>query len=250
MSENKTGKYFKYAIGEIILVVIGILIALQINNWNEARKERAMEVSYLKNLKADLINEVENAEEFRAIHFGKAEASSFLLNSDLPTTIQDVENYTNKYETVFIWFEFVPNNNTFKELLSSGNLSLIKNDSIKNGLLELDKLYAQVASGEHHMRREYEEYLYDINIKNTSALGFFDITESKYGLLNRLSSKDIPESKYQKLIEDSQWQHNNQTFQNGLKLAMMNNSLLAEKHRNLVDYIRELLKIIEEDINV
>jgi len=41
--ENKTGKYFKYAIGEIILVVIGILIALQINNWNERRKERAQE---------------------------------------------------------------------------------------------------------------------------------------------------------------------------------------------------------------
>ena len=39
MEQNKTGKYFKYAIGEIALVVIGILIALQINNWNEARKE-------------------------------------------------------------------------------------------------------------------------------------------------------------------------------------------------------------------
>jgi hypothetical protein len=40
--ENKTGKYFKYAIGEIILVVIGILIALQINNWNEARKKNRL----------------------------------------------------------------------------------------------------------------------------------------------------------------------------------------------------------------
>jgi hypothetical protein len=38
MEKNKTGKYLKYAIGEIILVVIGILIALQINNWNELRK--------------------------------------------------------------------------------------------------------------------------------------------------------------------------------------------------------------------
>ena len=37
MSENKTGKYFKYAIGEIVLVVIGILIALQINTWNQKR---------------------------------------------------------------------------------------------------------------------------------------------------------------------------------------------------------------------
>ncbi len=40
MEQNKTGKYFKYAIGEIVLVVIGILIAISINNWNEHRKER------------------------------------------------------------------------------------------------------------------------------------------------------------------------------------------------------------------
>ena len=42
--ENKTGKYFKYAIGEIFLVVIGILIALQINNWNEDRLEGLKEI--------------------------------------------------------------------------------------------------------------------------------------------------------------------------------------------------------------
>jgi predicted negative regulator of RcsB-dependent stress response len=48
--ENKTGKYFKYAIGEIILVVIGILIALQINNWNENRLEKIEEQSFLSNL--------------------------------------------------------------------------------------------------------------------------------------------------------------------------------------------------------
>ena len=40
MEKNKTGKYFKYAIGEIILVVIGILIALQINNWNEVQEKK------------------------------------------------------------------------------------------------------------------------------------------------------------------------------------------------------------------
>ncbi|MFC3880480.1 DUF6090 family protein [Algoriphagus namhaensis] len=48
--ENKTGKYFKYAIGEIVLVVIGILIALQINNWNENRKDRIIEKEILTEL--------------------------------------------------------------------------------------------------------------------------------------------------------------------------------------------------------
>ena len=52
--ENKTGKYFKYAIGEIILVVIGILIALQINNWNENRKNYAKSKNYLTEIESDL----------------------------------------------------------------------------------------------------------------------------------------------------------------------------------------------------
>ena len=60
LSEGKTGKYFKYAIGEIILVVIGILIALSINNWNENRKE----YNALKTLTENLNNEFQkNLEE-------------------------------------------------------------------------------------------------------------------------------------------------------------------------------------------
>ena len=59
MSENKTGKYLKYAIGEIILVVIGILIALQINNWNEKRKlqivQNTLLINFYENLAADSI---------------------------------------------------------------------------------------------------------------------------------------------------------------------------------------------------
>ena len=45
MEKNNTGKYFKYAIGEIILVVIGILIALQINNWNEEKQDRKIDMA-------------------------------------------------------------------------------------------------------------------------------------------------------------------------------------------------------------
>jgi hypothetical protein len=58
--ENKTGKYLKYAIGEIVLVVIGILIALSINNWNENRKSKALEIKLLNELIDDLIETKED----------------------------------------------------------------------------------------------------------------------------------------------------------------------------------------------
>ena len=59
MEQNKTGKYLKYAIGEIILVVIGILIALQINNWNEDQKSRRHEVNMLKEINKAITDDIE-----------------------------------------------------------------------------------------------------------------------------------------------------------------------------------------------
>jgi hypothetical protein len=60
MENNKTGKYFKYAIGEVILVAIGILIALQINNANEHLKSENIKQNYYIQIAADLDKEVEN----------------------------------------------------------------------------------------------------------------------------------------------------------------------------------------------
>ena len=59
LSEGKTGKYFKYAIGEIVLVVIGILIALEINNWNESRKLESKKQELIINLINDFEGNIE-----------------------------------------------------------------------------------------------------------------------------------------------------------------------------------------------
>jgi len=66
MTQNKTGKYLKYAIGEIVLVVLGILIALQINNWNEGRKTKAVELNLLK----ELLNVLESGTAIDEEQFG------------------------------------------------------------------------------------------------------------------------------------------------------------------------------------
>jgi hypothetical protein len=54
MEKNKTGKYLKYAIGEIVLVVIGILIALSINNWNQENENKKLAIVYMNSLANDL----------------------------------------------------------------------------------------------------------------------------------------------------------------------------------------------------
>ena len=248
VSEHKFSKYLIYAIGEIILVVIGILIALQINNTNEIRKARDQEINSLVNLKADLVSEIQNTEEFATYRFEKASACSALFHLNAPNSIDDVQDYTNTYEKVFIWNTYVPNNNTFKELLSSGNLSKIKNDSIKNKLLELEKYYAQISGGEHHMRREYETYLYDPHVQNIRAIPFFDVSQPNYGFPNRLEIEDIPKDQHPQLIENAKWQHHNDLFKNGLRLAYMNNSFLAGMHKDLGDYIKDVIHLIDHEI--
>ena len=80
-NENQFLKYSRYAVGEIVLVVIGILIALQINNWNEVKKARAVEINYLENLKADLVLEDKNIEGFSPCWLGCPRPSLIYFNN-------------------------------------------------------------------------------------------------------------------------------------------------------------------------
>ncbi|WP_019671146.1 DUF6090 family protein [Eudoraea adriatica] len=80
LSEGKTGKYLKYAIGEIVLVVIGILIALQINNWNELRKIHIQDIEFLNNLKVELSVDISSLRE-RKSHYQR-------INDNIKNTIK------------------------------------------------------------------------------------------------------------------------------------------------------------------
>ncbi len=114
LNEGKTGKYFTYAIGEIILVVIGILIALQINNWNENRKDDIFENEILTQLRANLIkdklaleNNITNAQSAGAsIDKILAEDISQKVNDSIKYWLGDVVRFdryralTNAYEVL------------------------------------------------------------------------------------------------------------------------------------------------------
>ena len=128
MSENKTGKYFKYAIGEIVLVVIGILIALQINNWNEARKARNKEIVYLNNIKSDLENSIEQIETFILKRNTQIKTSNEIIGYFEGKPIQNWNDFNKKLVDIYSWERFYLIKNTYEELktLVTYRLSLIK----------------------------------------------------------------------------------------------------------------------------
>jgi hypothetical protein len=137
LSEGKTGKYVKYAIGEIVLVVIGILIALQINTWNTHRIERSKEDSYMVNLKRDLNNQMQmiernlSGEEFIYNSLTKAK-SNFVKHKKFRAVKEDfvlIASMNDRYT-------FTITSPTYTELLSTGNLDLITDKTFKTQMVK------------------------------------------------------------------------------------------------------------------
>lgn len=145
MSENKTTKYFKYALGEIILVVIGILIALQINNWNVYRLEVKEERKILTNLKVDFGNNKKLLD--RAIETTKDGMNGCLKmleytgNKERPKTSKDFDMILNN---MFVSPFFRPVIGTLEEITNSGKLGIIENDELRKLLATWPSIIEEV----------------------------------------------------------------------------------------------------------
>ncbi|MFD1316637.1 DUF6090 family protein [Namhaeicola litoreus] len=134
--DNRPLKYARYAVGEIILVVIGILIALQINNWNEQRKERIQEKIFLKRFDAELNTNLENILTAISLNKSRIHRAEFLLRTiNRPELVLDSSSYFMK-SIEHAGYTNIPliSDNAFEELKSSGNLSLIRNETLRAAL--------------------------------------------------------------------------------------------------------------------
>jgi len=124
LMENKTGKYFKYAIGEILLVVIGILIALSINNWNDQKKSAETELLYYQRILDDFKLDKQLIGELLEQNNNRIDLSKEIL-LDLDSVTKDKHYLINKFLLAIRSNVYIPRNMTFKDLISSGNLKLL-----------------------------------------------------------------------------------------------------------------------------
>jgi hypothetical protein len=154
--QNKTSKYFKYAIGEIILVVIGILMALQINNWNQNRENASLLKQYISNLKEDLKKDsIDINRRIIGIKGDSTLLNNFekrVSNSTKPLdTILKIARYEYGY---YIWVHSDYNSDTYQVLNSTGDISLFKSDII-NDLNALHNLQETALNANAHTAESY-----------------------------------------------------------------------------------------------
>ncbi|MBN4057938.1 hypothetical protein JYT34_00675 [Olleya sp. AH-315-K02] len=130
IKENRTSKYLLYAIGEIVLVVIGILIALSINNWNENRKDRKLETQALINLKAEFNENQRRLESLIKIKQEQEDEGRAFLEIITNDSIPLSQKINTKPPRQYLG-TWSATNAVLNSLLSTGEITNIKNDSLK-----------------------------------------------------------------------------------------------------------------------
>jgi len=158
MKENKTGRYLKYAIGEIVLVVIGIFIALQLNNLNQDRISSKKEALLLKELRDEFINNKKQLEEVVSVHQISIDACIKIIAMfpiDLKkVNLDSLQKYMMRSTS---HYTFNPSQGVINSLVNSSSFELISNDSLRRTIIGWSDILNDYQEEEIKSLRYYKE---------------------------------------------------------------------------------------------
>ena len=229
LSENKFSKYLIYAIGEIILVVIGILIALQINNWNESHKNERKQNYYLKSLKSDLkANRIELERVIEICNSITFNSDSLILLSERELDNIEVKELTNQILNVGSYSIFNNKSSTVRELMATGDLKLIGNDSLRSYLADWESQIEDIRTYELPNTEDARSHI-------RIVMKHFDVYKFR---LNKPPTN---------LSEVSQL-FTNREFMNSLAIRARAPKYLGIEYQNQKDRADVILKLLEEEL--
>ncbi len=234
--ENKTGKYFKYAIGEIVLVVIGILIALQINNWNESRKARVKEVEILKDFEKGLQFDILQIDSiFMQYDRAKIAIKNVLnhLENDLPYS-DSLDYYF--FDTTLL-FETGGLTNGVYETLKSAGFDVITNKEIRDLII---LIYDEIDPWLYTWELRYVEMI-DHAKRNVYNSRFRDSWNGDYKDQKVIGT--MKPLNYEALKQDNEFKYFLRTQLNDMGW------LVYKPAENTQTECKKLLKLIESDLN-
>jgi hypothetical protein len=238
LSEGKIGKYFKYAIGEIVLVVVGILIALQLNNYNETLSQNNLEQKAIHNLKLDF--EYNKSELYKSIGELKATRNAcFTILNQTGNKHQETFDVDSLLQDTPSLPQYFPQNGFLMDLINSGNLGLISNDNLRN------KLSSWLPSLETLKEREAQSTIYNniLNqfiIKNGSWLNSDEATSDE-----SITVLKFPKSGFEVNNNDLL---QNIEFENMIENQIVYQSQLLARHEVCLKLAEEIIKHLEDEI--
>ena len=229
-SGNRFSKYLLYAIGEIFLVVIGILIALQINNWNEGKNDRQKEIHYLESFKSDLLANQEELERVidicEKVHVRADSAMNIALGNFRD---YDPEDITTLFLQLTHYSIFVNKNATVTELLASGDLKVIANDSIRSNMANWEAEIREIQSFELPNTTNAKKIAEILKSNLDVYKGRMNLPRADHNMLGKL--------------------FNNRIFMNELGARKWRSRMVRNYYQSQKSRTDNLLRLIEMELN-
>jgi Family of unknown function (DUF6090) len=242
LMENKnSGKYFKYAIGEIILVVIGILVAMSINNWNQQRLQNGKEQGALLNLKEDFEANSESFETIISSLEKSIKADLQVLNhtgnKPKPKTQEEFDKLLN---FITQQNEFYPQNGFLDDLLNSGKLGIIRNQALRVKLSSWYPMTNKIKVRDLEVDRKID-LMTNYIFKHGSWLDADAVSTTE-----TVKKYDFPASGFE---IDNRDLLNNLEFENRVEDIIYMNDLLMDMHSQGLQLANEILVLIDQEID-
>lgn len=168
-------RFLLYAVGEIVLVVIGILIALEINDWAQNRAERKQETVLLGNLISDLKEELVLLQELIGIEQNYfSEAMTTFAHFAKQGGFTQMDSVLTKMNSLYMRRTFNPVNATYREMTSSGSIKLIQDDSLKRAILKYYHYQERIALIVMNNNTRHVDENFVSNILDKTLIGKID----------------------------------------------------------------------------
>lgn len=242
LTENRFSKYLLYALGEIILVVAGILIALQINNWNQDKITQNNQEKYLLLLKNETLNNLNELKSAQNTIQNITEAQQELIGLIDSNHDTISEKYFSRVLLDALGYvaSFDFENSVLSELKISGELKNIRNDSIRSNVVALEPLVKTVTQQEKYVSDMFM-VTSEIIMKNGNVRAWYDYIDLN-DYLNIEKGKKSETNTH--LLESK-------VFENYLVRYMGPSASLRDNHYTaLEEHLNSLMELIEKELKV
>ena len=229
-------KYAKYAIGEIILVVIGILIALSINNWNQRNQLKIEEVKSLESLHSEFQGNLQEFDKTHADQLNRNDAINQILFSDVSS--YSLSSLDSLYRKANFNWTYNPSFSIYNSLINSGKIQLISNDTLRNKISQFKEQVNDYLEDEFFIFNFAAQFSMEHFVNDETML-----LESKFGLRLRNETETLHD-KNNYLNE-----FKSPKYRNRLSIVLLNGKDLIPDGIGIRKEMVSLIEMIESEID-